>query len=60
MRKNYKKEEDIAIDIQTNGLNEYVEFNNVGRYEFYKCRSCDGPILGHMKNKCRSKEPYEE
>ena len=60
MRKNYKKMDEIARDIETNGLDEYVEFDNVGRYEFYKCGSCDGPILGHLQNKCRSKDPYEE
>ena len=60
MRKNYKKAEDIAIDIQNNGLDDYVEFDNIGRYEFYKCGSCDGPMLGHLQNKCRQKDPYEE
>jgi len=60
MRKNYKKADEIARDIETNGLDEYVEFDNVGRYEFYKCGSCDGPILGHKQDKCRAKDPYEE
>ena len=60
MKKNYKKSEDITIDIQTHGLDEYLEFDNTGRYEFYKCGSCDGPILGHLQNKCGHKDPYDE
>ena len=60
MKKNYKKSEDITTDIQTHVLDEYLEFHNTGRYEFYKCESCDGPMLGHLQNKCRHKDPYDE
>ena len=41
-------------------MEEYLEFDNTGRYEFYKCESCDGPMLGHLQNKCRHKDPYDE
>ena len=60
MKKNYKKSEDITIDIQTHGLDEYLELDNTGRYKFYKCGNCDVPMLGHLQNKCRYKDPYDE
>ena len=60
MMKNYRKTEEIATDIKTHGLEEYIEFDNNGRYEFYKCKSCEGPMLGHQQNKCRHKDPYKE
>ena len=60
MKKNYKKSEEITTDIKTHGLDEYLEFDNTGRYEFYKCESCEGPMLGHLQNKCRNKDPYDE
>ncbi len=60
MKKNYKSSEEITTDIKNNGLDEYLEFDNTGRYKFYRCKSCDGPMLGHLQNKCRHKEPYED
>ena len=60
MKKNYKKSDEITADIQTYGLEEYLEFDNTGRYKFYKCESCDDPMFGHLQNKCRHKDPYEE
>ena len=48
MKKNYKKLEDITLDIKNHGLDAYLEFDNTGRYELYKCEDCDGPMLCHQ------------
>ena len=31
-----------------------MKFDNHGRYGFYKCESCSGPIIGHLEVKCRA------
>ena len=56
MKKNYKKLEEIALDIKNHGLDEYVKFDNNGRYDFFKCEDCDGPMLGHLQTKCRNRD----
>ena len=60
MKKNYKKLEDITLDIKNHGLDEYLEFDNTGRYKLYKCEGCDGPMLGHQQAKCRNGDRYDE
>ena len=60
MKKNYKKLEDIMLDIKNHGLDAYLEFDNTGRYELYKCEDCDGPMLGHQQAKCRNGDRYNE
>ena len=53
MKANYKKLNDIRIDIRRTELEEFLKFDNHGRYGFFKCESCSGPILGHLEVKCR-------
>ena len=53
MKTNYKKIDDIQIDIRRTDLEEFLKFNNHGRYGFFKCEACGGPILGHLEVKCR-------
>ena len=50
---NYKKIDNIQIDIQRTELEEFLKFDNHGRYGFFKCEACSGPILGHIEAKCR-------
>ena len=60
MTKNYKKQEEITIDIKNHTLDEYLEFGTPGHYQFFKCEDCDGPILGHQQAKCRNGDRYDE
>ena len=53
MKANYKKLDDIAVDIRRTELSEFLKFDNHGRYRFFKCEACAGPILGHLAVKCR-------
>ena len=53
MKANYKKIDDIKTDIKNTGLDEFLKFNNHGRYGFFKCEACAGPMLGHQQVKCR-------
>ena len=54
MKANYKRIEDIKVDIQSADIEEIWKFDNHGRYSFYKCEACTGPILGHLEVKCRA------
>ena len=60
MKKNYKKLEDISTDIKNHGLDEYLKYENTGRYKFFKCEGCDGPMLGHQQAKCRNGDRYDD
>ena len=53
MKANYKKLEDIAIDIRRTELDEFLKFDSNGWYGFFRCEACAGPILGHLEVKCR-------
>ena len=54
MKANYKKLDEIKIDIQRTEVEEFLKFDNHGRYGFFKCEACGGPILGHLEVKCRA------
>ena len=34
------------------GVENHLEIYFDGSYEFRKCTYCDGPLLGHLKEKC--------
>ena len=53
MKSNYKKLDDITTDIKNHRLDEYLKYDNHGRYSFFKCEGCDGPMLVHQQVKCR-------
>ena len=33
-------------------MGELLKFDNLGRYKFFKCVECAGPVLGHLSVKC--------
>ena len=54
MKANYERIENIKVDIQNADIEEIVKLDTYGRYGFYKCEACSGPILGHLEVKCRA------
>ena len=53
----------ISTRIKADGLRDYLEFDNTGKYQFLTCENCDGPVLGHVTSKCRhilEGEGYDE
>ena len=49
---NYKNDEDIVAKTGDD-IENVLDFDQNGRYEFVHCGSCGGPILGHKLVKCR-------
>ena len=52
MKENYMTMEVISTRIKADGLRDYLEFDNTGKYQFLTCENCDGPMLGHITTKC--------
>ena len=53
MKANYMNMEAITTRIKADGIGDYLEFDNNGKYQFLTCENCDGPMLGHQMTKCR-------
>ena len=49
---NYKIDEDIVAETGSD-LENVLDFDRNGRYEFVHCGTCGGPMLGHKSVKCR-------
>ena len=60
MKNNYKKLDDISTDVKNHGIDEYLKYDNHGRFGFFKCEGCDGPMLGHQQTKCRHGDRYDD
>ena len=56
IKKNYRASEDIEEELKNVDLENFLDFNYEGRYDFTRCEGCDGPLLGHMEVKCQGKE----
>ena len=56
MKANYKKLDEVVIDIRRTELGEFLKFDNLGRYKFFKCEECAGLILSHLTVKYRGLE----
>ena len=54
MKTNYKKLDDITIEVRNYEIEHLLKFDGNGKYEYLKCETCDGPILGHQESGCRS------
>ena len=62
MKENYLKHDDIEKELVSIKLENYLDFDRYGSYEFAHCGTCGGPILGHMEVKCNhlNNERYDE
>ena len=58
----YKNHDDIATEQENVELENFLDFDYYGKYEFAHCGICSGSLLGHMKMKCsqRNNVRYEE
>ena len=52
MKKNYKLYSEIEEEMKNVVLENFLDFDLNGRYEFASCEDCNGPLMGHMKAKC--------
>ena len=60
MKSNYMKVRDIQEELKNVVIENYLEFENTGKYEFRKCEDCNGPMIGHLKPKCPKVEYSED
>ena len=49
---NYKKIIEIQEELRNVKIDNHLKFDYQGDYKFNKCEYCDGPLLGHMAQKC--------
>ena len=54
---NYKTDDGIVYDLEK-CLEQCLDFDRYGRYNFIHCEFCGGPELGHRYDKCRNTERY--
>ena len=55
INKNYGLLTEIEEDIKNMDLENFLEFDLNGRYDFTRCEDCNGPILEHIKVICSGK-----
>ena len=59
IKKNYRSLEDIEGEIKNVNLENFLDFDLNGRYEFAKCEGCDCLFLGHREVKCKEGIRYD-
>ena len=52
MKSNYKRESEIEEEMKNVVIENFLDFDLYGRYEFARCEDCNGLLMGHMKAKC--------
>ena len=60
MKKNYKLYSEIEEEIKNVVIENFLDFDLYGRYEFARCEDCNGLLMGHMKTKCPKLEYSDE
>ena len=55
-KKNYKPVAEIEQELRNVDLDDFIDVDSFGRYEFARCEGCDGPLLGHLEVKCNGKD----
>ena len=56
MKKNYKSCSQVEEEMKSVKLENFLDFDFNGKYEFASCEDCNGLILGQIKAKCSGKE----
>ena len=59
IRSTYKKDSETQEVLKNVNIEYHWKFNYQGEYVFKKCADYDGPLLGHMTQKC-PKLDYDE
>ena len=49
MKSNYMKVSNIQEELKNVVIENYLEFENTGKYEFRKCEDCNGPMIGYLR-----------
>ena len=52
IKSNYKQYNDLEEELKHTVIEQVLDFDVTGRYEFVRCEDCNGPVLGHLKPKC--------
>ena len=60
MKSNYNKESKIEEEMEGVVIENFLDFDDDGRYKFERCEDCKGPMMGHLKVKCPKVEYSEE
>ena len=56
LKKNYRSVIDIEEELKNVDLDNFLDFDQNGKYEFARCEGCDGSLLGHLEVKCTGKK----
>ena len=56
MKKIYRSLAEIEKYMNNVDIENFLEFDLNGRYEFARCKGCDGHLLGHLEVRCKGKE----
>ena len=51
IKSNYKKESEIEEEMKNVVIENFLDFDDNGRYEFARCEDCNGPLFGQLKAK---------
>ena len=60
IKSNYMKESEIQEELKNVGIDNHLEIYYDGSYKFRRCEYCDGPLLGHLKEKCPKEDSSED
>ena len=51
-KKNYKSDNEIQKELANVNIDNFLDCDYNGKYEFVRCAHCEGPLLGHLEVKC--------
>ena len=52
IQKNYKLASEIEKELKDVDLENFLDFDGKGGFDFDSCDYCNGPVLGHLEVKC--------
>ena len=48
IKSNYKQYNDLEEELKHTVIDQVLDFDVTGRYEFVRCEDCNGLVLGHL------------